>query len=77
MATMVLRWTTANPSDPSLSGFDGDYLVGQVVHYDEPDAWSGFIHGNRVPGGPWSSAERACAAVDAAWDSRQAGGATA
>lgn len=48
-------------------GYDGEYLVGQVVEYDAPPGWSGFIKGNRVTGGPWPTREEAQAAVEQAW----------
>ncbi|HEX2577335.1 MAG TPA: hypothetical protein VHK88_13355 [Aquihabitans sp.] len=67
---MGLEWTTANLSDVSLAGFDGPMYVAQVVRYDVPRGWVGYIHGHRVPGGPWKRSTQACRAVEVELDRR-------
>jgi len=60
-----LDWTEV--CDPALAGFEGRFYVGQVVRYDVPAGWRGFIHGRPIGGGPWTDHIEACQAVERAW----------
>lgn len=45
-----LTWTRHGSDTNCLHGYQGRLLVAQVVRYDSPAGWQGFITGNRVPG---------------------------
>ena len=52
----------------------GHRFIGQVVRYARPEGWQAFLSGvladqQRVPGGPWPTAEGACEALERAWAS--------
>lgn len=64
---VALQWTDANLCDPSLAGYEGAFYAGQVVRYDVPAGWQGFVHGRPIGGGPWISSTEACIAVEGAW----------
>lgn len=64
----ALAWRLAHPASVHLVGFDGDFLIAQVNHYDAPDGphWIGNIR-NRAVTGRVATAEEAQRLVEEAW----------
>jgi len=62
----MLRWDSNTSVGPSaFYGFDTENrLRGQVVRYDNPAGWVGFVSGVRVAG-VWDTAVEAQRAVEA------------
>lgn len=62
-----IRWETYERTGQSVTAMVGTRRVGQVVRYDRPKGWLGFLGPERVAGGPWPTAEGAQAALEAKW----------
>lgn len=69
----MITWRTFELTGQSDTAMDGGFLVGQVVRYDRPEGWQGFVHGVRIDGGPWQEPAGARSAVEAAWAGRRVG----
>lgn len=63
----MLRWSPAHDGSPIWHGHHGPYFVAQVVRYDVPAGWVGFIRGQRVTGEAVATAVEAERLVERAW----------